>query len=174
MEFKTQGNLGQVRVYVLPDDVGRASIDRDSPSLCKSMQTLLAHLDISRLTWNGLWTEKLPVHHTWSPLSPGADDKASLFHLFNTLPSPNPMPEVVTNRHAREGMEGLLASNLWGLKTNLYNYQRRTAALMLQREAQPAIFIDPRLKHVMDQNSNTWYVYSLSLDAPLYRLFYED
>lgn len=172
MEFKCQEDLGQVRVYVLPDDVGRAAIDRDDPALRKSMHNLLANLDISHLTWHGLWTENLPFLHTWSPSSRNtntSDDEASLFHLFNTLPSPKPTPEVVADGYAREGMERLLASDIPGLKTKLHSYQGRTAALMLQREAQPAIVIDPRLRHVIDQNGATWYYdenVGLCLQAP--------
>ncbi|CAG8980118.1 hypothetical protein HYALB_00012759 [Hymenoscyphus albidus] len=158
MECKTQENHGQVRVYILPDDVGRAAIERDSASLRRSMHNLLANLDISHLTWNGHWSDNLPVIHAWSSLSRNtAENEASLFHVFNTLPSPKPTPDEVTDAYAKEAMEQLLASDLLGLKTKLHRYQSRSAALMLQREVQPAIIIDPRLRHVVDQNGTAWY-----------------
>jgi hypothetical protein len=159
MEFKTQNKeYGQVRIYILPDDVGRASIPRQSPALRKSMKLLLAHLDISNDTWNGSWDENVRVVHVDPILDDrNVQDDPSLFQLFNSLPSPNPDPDIVSDYYARGAMQDLLDNNVRGLKTMMYNYQCRSAALMLQREVQPTRMIDPRLRRIKDQSGATWY-----------------
>ena len=159
MEFKIKDQrFGQVRVYILPDDVGRGAIDRQHAALRRSMQLLLAQVDISKATWNGDWSEDVPVAHVDPYLDEEKPkDDATLFYIFNTLPSPKPDPNIVADRYAREAMYSILDSDIEGLTTTMYTYQRRSAALMLQREAQPAQIIDPRLRPVEDQKGNTWY-----------------
>ena len=155
-------HLGQVRVYILPDDVGRASIGRQQSSLRKAMQLLIAQIDISKATWKGEWSEDTPVAHIDSSLDEKPKEDVSLFYLFNTLPSPKPDPEIVVNRYAREAMYRILDSDIEGLTTKMHVYQRRSAALMLQRETQPSQIIDPRLRSIVDQKGATWYI---DLDA---------
>ncbi|KAH8814928.1 P-loop containing nucleoside triphosphate hydrolase protein [Xylogone sp. PMI_703] len=158
MEFKaTNKNLGQVRVYVLPDDIERRAIDRGHSSLRRSLQLLLSQLDISGDTWNGSWVEGTPVSHVDSSMDIKNTAGKSLFELFNTLPSPNPDPEVITDRYVKEAMYRILDSDVEGLTTRLHTYQRRSAAMMLQRETQPAQMIDPRLRSLRDQNNAIWY-----------------
>jgi hypothetical protein len=52
--------------------------------------------------------------------------------------------------HSKQAMEDLLVEaippTVLGLKTSLYTYQRRSAATMVQREAQPFQTLDPRLQ----------------------------
>jgi SNF2 family DNA or RNA helicase len=158
MEFKIRDqNCAQVRVYVLPDDVGRSVIDRQEKSLRKALQSLLALLDISKSTWVGDWSDETPIMHIDSSLDPKIQDQPSLFYLFNTLPSPKPNLDLVTDRYANDAMYRILNSDIPGLKTEMYNYQRRSAALMLQRETNPAQIIDPRLRNLVDQRGSTWY-----------------
>ncbi|KAJ9649307.1 hypothetical protein H2199_000082 [Coniosporium tulheliwenetii] len=75
-------------------------------------------------------------------------DKQSLFYMFNTLPSPSPQPERIRDKYSRLAVEELLDSASWvpGLKTALYPYQARSAALMVQRETAPELQLDPRLE----------------------------
>jgi hypothetical protein len=158
MEFKSNtGHLGQARVYILPQDVGRGAIDRDQKSLRRSMQLLLAQIDVSETTWRGEWSEDTPVAHVDSWLDQKVKDDASLFYIYNTLPSPKPDAEVVANPYARDAMYRILDNDVQGLTTKMHSYQRRSAAMMLQREAQPAQVIDPRLRHVIDQRGGKWY-----------------
>jgi hypothetical protein len=158
MEFKMKDqHLGQIRIYILPDDVGRASIGRQQSSLRKAMQLLIAQIDISKATWIGDWSEDTPVAHIDSSLDEKPKEDVSLFYLFNTLPSPKPDPEIVVDRYAREAMYRILESDIEGLTTKMHFYQRRSAALMLQREAQPSRIIDPRLRPIVDQKGATWY-----------------
>ncbi|KAG0651187.1 putative ATP-dependent helicase [Hyphodiscus hymeniophilus] len=158
MEFKVKDqHLGQIRIYVLPDDVGRGSIDREQSSLRKAMLLLIAQLDISKTTWSGYWSVNSPISHIDCSLDEKPKENLSLFYLFNTLPSPKPDPEIVVDRYAKDAMYRILDSDIGGLTTKMHSYQRRSAALMLQREAQPSQIIDPRLRPVIDQKGITWY-----------------
>ena len=159
MEFKTQNrDCGQIRIYILPDDVGRATISRQRTALRRSMKLLLAQLDIRNDTWNGSWDSNSPMVHVDSSLDDdNLQDDPSLFQLFNSLPSPNPDPDVVSDIYARRAIHDILNNNVYGLSTAMYKYQCRSAALMLQREAQPSQMIDPRLIHLKDQRGTTWY-----------------
>ncbi|KAG9246585.1 SNF2 family N-terminal domain-containing protein [Calycina marina] len=158
LEFKTNGyDLGQIRVYILPDDIGRSTVARTRNSLRKALTKLLAALDFASATWNGIWSEGNDVLHVDSSLDKKDQGHASLFYMFNTLPSPDPKPEFVVSNPARNAMHGLLNSDVEGLKTTMYQYQRRSAALMLQRESQPTHAVDPRLKQLVDHNGAVWY-----------------
>ena len=163
MEFKVKDeHFGQIRIYILPDDVGRSSLDRQQVSLRKAMLLLIAQIDIAKSTWNGEWSEETPVEHIDSALDGKAKEDVSLFYLFNNLPSPKPDPEIVADPYAQDAMNRILDSKIEGLTTKMHSYQRRSAALMLQREVQPSQIIDPRLRHVVDQQGAMWYI---DLDA---------
>ena len=95
-----------------------------------------------------------PVPHDGQPV----DEDTSLLELFNNIPSPKPNPQSVSNGYAQDSMVDLLESKVPGLSTELYPYQRRSAALMLQKEAQPGSVLDPRLLHVQDQRGSSWYL----------------
>ncbi|RDW78043.1 hypothetical protein BP5796_05895 [Coleophoma crateriformis] len=166
MEFKVLNcDWGQVRIFILPDDIGRRFIDRHQPGLRQSMKSLLAHLDISAATWNAEWDESTTILHINSELDEGhVKDHATLFEVFNTLASPEPEPELIEDEMARNAMRQLLDSNIEGLSTTMYMYQRRSAAMMLQREVQPLRVLDPRLRLVKDANGSAWYC---DLDAGL-------
>jgi SNF2 family DNA or RNA helicase len=158
MEFRRRNSQwGQVRVYVLPDDVARGTVDRDHSSLRKALHSLLNKIDISKATWKGEWSEHPDVVHIDSSLDRRAKDEPSLFYLFNTLPSPKPDSSIVTHKAAKYGIDQILANDVEGLKADMYLYQRHSAAMMLQKEAQPAHIIDPRLRHMVDQRGITWY-----------------
>jgi len=158
MEIKIQNeHLGQVRVYVLPDDVGRGLVDREQLAARKSMQLLLSRIDISNSTWKGEWSTDTPVAHADASLDEQSKDASSLFYLFNTLPSPKPDAEIVLDQYAGDAMRRILKGDLDGLITEMYPYQRSSAAMMLQREAQPSQMMDPRLRRMVDQKGSTWY-----------------
>ncbi|CAM1506807.1 Fc.00g064480.m01.CDS01 [Cosmosporella sp. VM-42] len=175
-EFSTHtagSEFGTLRVYILPDDVLRRYIHREANTHREYLHALIHSLDYSKEAWNG--------NHGASrlsspPLFPGADtivdqQDVSLLWLFNNIPSPRPNPESVLEPHSRDVMNDLLNSNVPGLLTELYPYQRRSAALMLQKEVQPGRILDPRFVHVMDQEGEGWYldpVTGLLLREPRY------
>ncbi|KAK2623968.1 hypothetical protein QTJ16_006602 [Diplocarpon rosae] len=158
LEFRANDERrGQIRIYVLADDVGRSVIDRNVISLRKTLVSLLLQLDISSTTWHGAWDDDTPFCHLDSSLDTDVKENPSLFQIFNNLPSPKPDPELVTDPYAKDSMYRILDSRIDGLKTTMHHYQRRSAALMLQRESKPAQNLDPRLRHLKDQKGNSWY-----------------
>lgn len=156
---------GVVRVYLLPEDWGRRSIDRSSKSLKGALRQLLQSIDISSKSWYGN-----PVEEDVCYFDPWANaELSSLYYLFNKLPSPSPAPREIKNRYARVAIYDILESAAvsgWeehgeqavpGLRTRLYSYQARSASLMLQREASPQLQLDPRLEVRKSPNGKTFY-----------------
>jgi hypothetical protein len=158
LEFKVRdAEWGQIRVYILPEDIGRRLIDRNENSLRRSLQHLMAEIDTNKVTWDAEWSQDTPVMHVDTDLDEEKDSEVSLFYLFNTLPSPTPIPSLVHDPYARDAMKRILNGKVKGLKTNMLAYQRRSAAMMLQKEARPSQLVDPRLRKVVDQHDATWY-----------------
>lgn len=145
------------RVYLLPDDKLRGKIDRSDSARLKHRHDLLRVLDYSQEAWEGQW---VPVPN--NPILLGdqdADtDDMSLLEMFNRIPSPNPDPSLLSDPEAVSCMNSLLNGHVEGLATELYPYQQRSAALMLQKEAQPGILVDPRLLHIRDCCGGHWYL----------------
>ncbi|EMD69227.1 hypothetical protein COCSADRAFT_195072 [Bipolaris sorokiniana ND90Pr] len=143
-----------VRVYLMPEDWGRRSIDRNSKKLKATLRQLLKSIDISTKAWHGDPDEK--ETHYFDPWAEA--ELSSLYYLFNKLPSPSPDPGEIKDRYTRAAVNDLLESatasgweeygeqSLPGLRTRLYAYQARSASAMLQREAAPQLQLDPRLE----------------------------
>ncbi|CAI6095638.1 unnamed protein product [Clonostachys chloroleuca] len=152
-------NHSTLRVYLLPDDVAHRSIDRTDVGLQRAKQAILDSIDYSASGWNGqppdMSTGPIPYQTTDMDTN---TQEMTLLQLFNRLNSPSPDPNIVSNVAAQNGMYYLLESRIDGLKTDLYPHQRRSSALMLQKESQPGQTLDPRLQHVRDQNGEGWYV----------------
>lgn len=146
-----------LRVYLLPDDVDRRTIDRSDASLRKARQLMLSQLDFSPDTWHGEACPSpspIPILHDDERDN---DEDQTLLQMFNTIPSPNPQPERIQDHYAQDAAHELLGDEVVGLKTELYPYQRRSAAVMLERESQPYRVLDPRLVKVVDQDGQPWY-----------------
>ncbi|KAF2847707.1 SNF2 family helicase-like protein [Plenodomus tracheiphilus IPT5] len=154
-----------VRVYLLPADWHRRTIDRSSRNLKAALRQLLQQVDTSSESWTGS-----PTGSAGSRFDPWAKaEPHSLYYLFNNLPSPNPEPENVKNRYARAAMDDLLRSSadspwemhgeqpLPGLRTRLYPYQARSASLMVQRETSPQQQLDPRLEARLSPDGQRFY-----------------
>lgn len=149
-----------VRVYLLPQDVDRCLVDRSNPALKKLWNTLLQRLNYSQSAWQGD-PSAARASQPRSPEGSGDDENdaedVSLLHLFNTIPSPDPQPQQLMDSFDRDYSYSLLNSQISGITTTLHPYQRRSAALMLQRETQPAQTLDPRLSMATDHNGKPWY-----------------
>jgi SNF2 family DNA or RNA helicase len=154
-----------LRVYLLPEDWGRRSIDRNSKSLKAALRQLLPSIDISSNAWYGDPKEnEVQYFDPWTN-----PELSSLYYLFNKLPSPAPVPREIRNRYTRGAVNDLLDSAsvsgweeygeqaLPGLRTRLYAYQARSASLMLQREAAPQLQLDPRLEVRSSPNGKKFY-----------------
>ncbi|KAF2839702.1 hypothetical protein M501DRAFT_728211 [Patellaria atrata CBS 101060] len=132
-----------IRVYILPDDVYRNQSSRDGRLLRSALHHLIGRLDVSPNTWHGApMPDCVQMFNVW-----GTFEDRSLFFLFNKLESPSPDATKVRNRFSRCAINDLLNHKIHipGLKTLLYPYQARSAALMVQREAEPVLELDPRL-----------------------------
>ena len=166
LEYMVTGeDQSTLRVYLLPDDVQRATVDRTNGILRKARQAVISGLDYSKGAWNGRasLSEGHGHHQGPVPLSVAeSSENVSLLQLFNTIPSPNPTPEEASDSVSQNIMYNLLEGKLSGLKTELYPYQRRSAALMLQKEVQPGQVLDPRLQQVQDQEGKSWYYDNVS------------
>jgi hypothetical protein len=157
-----------VRVYVLPDDAGHKFIDRSSKKLRDALKVVLSKVNRSIDAWDGIFFSDERVINA-SSTDTGTEDE-SLWYIFNTLQNPEPQVEAVKDPYAKLAMQQLLSAEnagdavldqdyagVTGLKTPLYPYQRRSAAFMVQREAQPAQMLDPRLQLFKGPNGRDYY-----------------
>ena len=163
IEFKviaSDTSRGVARVYLLPDDIDRRRVDRMNAPLRKARrQLLLQQLDYSRKAWND--SEQSSHAGCRLPFQQPEQldgDNTTLLQLFNDIPPPEPDPDSVRDSYAQDAMVDLLDSRVTGLTTSLYQYQRRSAALMFQKEVQPGTVLDPRLLHLQDQAGSSWYM----------------
>lgn len=175
VELLTRGSSTSIyRVWVLPGDVGRAHIDRENQRLRAAFWHVLQHIDVSPDVWNGNHDPERPrcCFDLWAtPVN------ASLFYLFNMLPSPAPSKEAfcsTKDKYVYEAMEDLLDGKWFtGLETTLYPYQRRSAALMLQREEQTQLQLDPRIEQRTAPDGRTFYYNARDVLFFKEPLFYE-
>ncbi|RGP58747.1 DNA repair rad8 [Fusarium longipes] len=164
LEFNVKNHdsdRGTLRLYLLPDDALRRTIDRSDRSLLRSRDTILGQLNYSKDAWGGntdaIWLGSPHVYKSTS-LTTDQEEGMSLLQLFNNIPSPAPNVELVEDSFTRSVMCNLLNCTVPGLKSDLYPYQRRSAALMLQKEVQPEQVLDPRLLEIQDQEGEAWYL----------------
>ncbi|TPX15638.1 uncharacterized protein E0L32_004336 [Thyridium curvatum] len=147
---------GIIRVYVLPDDIDRRSVPRSDSRLRKDLQCLIPLLDVSVDLWQGNFQASRAAVPA-APQTPEDSDDASLLQLFNSIPPPDPHPERVQDLEQQRAIYILLGGTVSGLKTPLYGYQERSAALMLEREFEPGQVLDPRLMKKQDLRGDTFY-----------------
>ncbi|KAK5175075.1 uncharacterized protein LTR77_000212 [Saxophila tyrrhenica] len=158
-----------IRVYILPFDVGLKYIDRQVKRLSLALEALVAEIDVSPETWKGRYDPaKARRFDTWA-----SSDEGSLFWMFNQVPSPSPLEDTVTDKYAQLAMKRLLSSRVYGLTTQLYAYQRRSAALMLQRESVSGLELDPRLELRKAPDGSEYYYGARELDFRRQPRFYE-
>ncbi|KAL8686141.1 MAG: hypothetical protein Q9224_005540, partial [Gallowayella concinna] len=134
-----------VRVYLLPADVGGKYIERNSHDW-DYVKKLMAYIDSSKEAWEGTQDS----HRNNPPsIRSRPSNRDSLFYLFNSLPSPAPSSNVSCT-FSSYAIDSLLdrSMGLPGLETGLYAYQRRSAAMMIRREAEPIRALDPRLEEI--------------------------
>jgi len=146
-----------LRVYALPEDVGQRVIDRNVRSLRMGLEELIKDIDVSPATWLG---KSASVVESFDPWATG--DHSSLYYIYNTLPSPSPSSSLKSDRFTLRAIQGMLGdvnhtSRVTGLKTTLYPYQARSAAVMIERESMPRLHLDPRLEPRTAPDGSTFY-----------------
>ncbi|KAL8725396.1 MAG: hypothetical protein Q9181_006430 [Wetmoreana brouardii] len=132
----------QVRIFILPADVGGRYIERSTRDW-EHVRKLMKYVDMSTEAWEGTKDPNLVD-------DPKSADHDSLFYIFNTLPSPAPSTSDVSCPFSYHAITSLLdgTEKIDGLQTDLYAYQRRSAAMMVRREAEPIRVLDPRLEEI--------------------------
>ncbi|KAF5864657.1 hypothetical protein ETB97_006934 [Aspergillus alliaceus] len=171
----TNQQWNYLRVYVLPDDVGRKVIPRSSVPLRRALKLVMAKIDRSPAAWTGCFS----IGNKNGDDPEGARKDESLWYIYNTLQNPEPNPDSMRDPWAKKAMQQLLSATssksydgydledgaerprkfccVPYLKTPLYPYQRRSAAAMIQREAQPAPMLDPRLVRYVTPTGKEYY-----------------
>lgn len=147
-------DLATIRVYILPDDVGRRYVNRDHANLRNFLIKLLDGLDKSPLSWEGRNQDEDHLEHYIKESS----NNDSLFYLFNTVPSPAARHPPISCPVSNEAIQSVLeCEELRGLSTKLYPYQRRTVASMVKREVQPERALDPRFQSLQGPTGQVFY-----------------
>lgn len=172
----------RVRVYVLPEDVGRSLVPVNSATVNTNLRKVISAIDTSEAGWKGAAVREP------APLLGHDDETTSLFYLFNTIksPAPNPDAQPVSQRHprVRELLRHVLGLDPFpdceerafrGLRTTPFRYQRQSIAMMLQREMAPEPCIDSRLKEMITPSGeSTYYVDLDNLKVYKKAFFYDD
>ncbi|MCJ1294392.1 hypothetical protein MMC34_005950 [Xylographa carneopallida] len=152
---QTSDSLATIRVYVLPDDRALGTLPKTHRKHRHDLRTVMDLVDVTEDAWYG----KVGPTAVLQGYRPKLTDDDSLFYIFNTLKSPCPNPSIVMDSATRDVMDGLLegAPLIPGLKTRLYPYQERSAAMMVQREVNPIRMLDPRLETLTNPAGTSFY-----------------
>ncbi|KAI0823521.1 P-loop containing nucleoside triphosphate hydrolase protein [Trametes gibbosa] len=128
--FDTAHRRLLVRVYVIPWDLAgsRGELrERDENVVLKgskSLKQLFLRINTDPSLWEGRSASSSSPGYFISP----NPDNRSLLDIYNALPSPSATPTK---------------GRIPGLRTNLYNYQRRSVATMIARETNPGTIEHP-------------------------------
>ncbi|KAF1826262.1 uncharacterized protein K489DRAFT_110936 [Dissoconium aciculare CBS 342.82] len=157
------------RCYLLPQDTRLGFEDRKKRTPITCLEILLSNIFVDRDTWHCHHDSRLTERFDrWATVEPG-----SLFYHFNQIPSPKPDLDLLTDKYYQEALEDILEDNVPGLKTNLYHYQRKSAGLMLQREAAPQRELDPRLESRTAPDGTTFYYDAFKMEFFRSARYYE-
>lgn len=154
-KHQRHSDLATLRIYVLPDDVGRRYVDKQALRKLRAyLEHLMTELDISSESWDGHnQLKKDPIHYSIE-----TKDDDSLFYLFNTISSPSPGPLTVSCPISNDAIHAVFESaRLPGLNTRLYPYQKRTVATMIKREVEPDRALDPRFQPLKSPSGQPLY-----------------
>lgn len=150
----THEAIGAIRLCVDPRMTHRMNQQKSYRKLRLALKGVMSKIDYSAEAWEGKRSPSQGIEN-----DEDSQDE-SLWYIFNTLDDPSPNTGVVKDPWSRRAMEDLLSDEDYsdlGLKTRLYPYQRRSAALMVQREAQPAQMLDPRLQPWQTPTGSVYY-----------------
>ncbi|KAJ5504373.1 hypothetical protein N7463_007247 [Penicillium fimorum] len=136
------GDSDNVQVFVLPD-ARRAHLNSKN-KLISALKRVMSKLDSSPEAWDGVANAHSGL---LANTQPDSEEEESLYYIYNTLQQPKPNLDYVKDFNSRMIMEDLLDGSVRGLETTLYDFQRESAAVMVQRETQPVLALDPRFQH---------------------------
>ncbi|KGO66653.1 Helicase, C-terminal [Penicillium expansum] len=137
-----------VQVFVLPNAPQKKPIKKGKRGetnniLLTGLKLVMSMIDSSPEAWNGLVGAHAGL---LTNTHPGIEEEESLYYIYNTLQEPKPNLDEIADPHSWRAMGELLGNKVRGLKTQLHPFQRESAAVMVQREAQPALALDPRFQ----------------------------
>ncbi|KAI5800010.1 P-loop containing nucleoside triphosphate hydrolase protein [Geopyxis carbonaria] len=166
------GNSARVRIYLLPEDVGRGLVSRVNINIRRHTRKLMEIIDTSRAHWEGTKTVKV----SRKPLFELDQERSSLFYLFNTMESPKPDPDShwIKEENVKDLLRTVLNSDIVGIRTTLYEYQKRSAAMMLQRELSPIRTIDSRLRSIFAPSGEVYYIDMESMEIYQEPCYFDD
>ena len=135
-----------LRLFFMPHDVGRRFDCKLNNKQQSILGNILSGLIVDSSCWNGSYRKA--DENTYARFDPySTANNHSLFFLFNSLPSPKPDPNAIMDKESKLTMSEILSgNNLAGMRTDLYPYQQRTVALMLEQESTVQLKVDPRLE----------------------------
>ncbi|KAG6812075.1 hypothetical protein H0H92_004541 [Tricholoma furcatifolium] len=149
-----------LRIYIIPHDLpnvqGRLRIRKKEilrPAR-RSLRKLLPKVVQDQNSW---WHGSVPSQQTPN-LFPNYKDRRTLAEIYGDLKSPNPTFttgfEDITKRLL--DFSDPLAG--FGMRSSLYNYQRRSVATMLQRELDPSDVPDPLFLSLKSMTHEVFYL----------------
>ncbi|KAF2803530.1 uncharacterized protein BDZ99DRAFT_481954 [Mytilinidion resinicola] len=143
--------------------------DRQNKILKSRLRSLVQRINISQEAWSGRHDVAQQMFDPWAT---GEDE--SLFYLFNTIPSPHPDPGVISCPYSRQAAEDLLnPGTLQGLRTKLYEFQTRSASLMVQKESAPHKILDPRFEPRYSLDNRLFYYNPNDMEFVLKPQYYD-
>ena len=143
-----------IRVYALPEDVDRQYRRGSMTDYRRALKSLIKNIDISSEAWNAAWDAEKPLE---TYLEAGTEPE-SLFYIFNTLPSPVPNAMDINDTRGCQSVDDIFEDSVQGLVSPLYPYQKRSAAMMIQRETNPKRSQDPRKPAYRDLLGQPFYM----------------
>jgi SNF2 family DNA or RNA helicase len=149
--YEDQASL---RLYALPEDVDRQYRRGSMTDYRRALKSLIKDIDISSQAWNATWDPETPIE---TYLEAGTEPE-SLFYIFNTLPSPVPNAMDINDSRGCQSVDDIFEDSVQGLMTHLYPYQKRSAAMMIQRETNPKRSQDPRKPAYQDLLGQPFYM----------------
>ncbi|KAF8533160.1 P-loop containing nucleoside triphosphate hydrolase protein [Trichophaea hybrida] len=164
-------NMARVRVYYLPSDVGRGLISRKDKSIKKYLRKIMEVIDVSREGWRGRPGAKM------IPIVEPDKERLSLFWMFNTMDSPDPNPNApwIRDENIKYLLQRVLNSeSIAGMKSKPYEYQKRSIAMMLQRELAPSKSVDSRLKTMFAPSGEVYYMDQVTCELFQEPSYYDD
>ncbi|KAG0160134.1 hypothetical protein PDIDSM_7661 [Penicillium digitatum] len=136
-----------VQVFVLPNAQRKKPFKKKpgetEKSLLTGLKLVISMIDSSSEAWNGLIDAHAGLLTNTQSYN---EEEESLYYIYNTLQEPKPNFDQITDLHSRRAMDRLLKNSIRGLKTQLHPFQCESAAVMVQREVQPALTLDPRIQ----------------------------
>ncbi|KIK31000.1 hypothetical protein PISMIDRAFT_85861 [Pisolithus microcarpus 441] len=149
------GQVLLIRVYLIPHDLPsvQGRLRCRSAAVIKEGRRYL-HSTLSLISRNPrLWKAEEPILSCDSNhFLPRKLDNRTMAEIYSDLDSPVVPPRCVPL--AREAAEG---KPVWGLRSHLYSYQRRSVAVMIEKELSPLPVPDPLYVAVASVRGDQYY-----------------